>query len=190
MSKISKIGLQLYSVRGSLDTPEKAAETFKKLKAMGYDEGQTAGCYGMPYDLFYSLAQDEGIEIVGTHDDFNLMKTDIEKSIANHKMLHTTNMGIGGFAAQDVAAVEEFIETANRIACHIADEGMKFTYHNHSQEFFMDQGKSLLEWVIENSSKCYFQLDCGWAMNAGTYPPSFIRRYLNRFIAIHVKENC
>jgi sugar phosphate isomerase/epimerase len=26
-------------------------------------------------------------------------------------------------------------------------------------------------------------------MNGGTYPPSFIRRYKNRFIAIHVKEN-
>ena len=52
MGRISKIGLQLFSVRGSLDTPEKAAETFRKLKALGYDEGQTAGCYGMPYDLF------------------------------------------------------------------------------------------------------------------------------------------
>ena len=43
MGRISKIGLQLFSVRGSLDTPEKAAETFRKLKALGYDEGQTAG---------------------------------------------------------------------------------------------------------------------------------------------------
>ena len=43
---------------------------------------------------------------------------------------------------------------------------------------------------MENSSKCYLQLDCGWAMNAGTYPPSFIRKYRNRIAAIHVKENC
>ena len=27
-------------------------------------------------------------------------------------------------------------------------------------------------------------------MNAGTYPPSFIRKYKNRILAIHVKENC
>lgn len=160
-------------MRGSLDTPEKAAETFEKLKALGYDEGQTAGCYGMPYDLFYSLAQDAGIEIVGTHDDFNLMKTDIEKSIANHKMLHTTNMGIGGFAAQDVAAVEEFIEAANRIACRIADEGMKFTYHNHSQEFIrLENGRTAMEmlwkaWIRSIRPSCWIPTGC--RTRAATY---------------------
>ena len=42
---------------------------------------------------------------------------------------------------------------------------------------------------IKIGTKCYSQLDCGWAQNGGCYPPSFIRRYKNRFIAIHVKEN-
>lgn len=43
--------------------------------------------------------------------------------------------------------------------------------------------------LLDNSTKCYSQLDCGWAQNGGCYPPSFIRRYKNRFVAIHVKEN-
>ena len=67
--------------------------------------------------------------------------------------------------------------------------GIKVGYHNHSREFFVDEGRPILEYVIENSKKCYFQLDCGWAQNAGCYPPSFIRKYRNRFVAIHVKEN-
>ena len=53
----------------------------------------------------------------------------------------------------------------------------------------MDEGKTLLEHLLDNSTKCYSQLDCGWAQNGGCYPPSFIRRYKNRFVAIHVKEN-
>lgn len=53
----------------------------------------------------------------------------------------------------------------------------------------MDEGKYLIEHILDNSSKCYLQLDCGWAQNGGCYPPSFIRRYKNRFVAIHVKEN-
>ena len=65
--------------------------------------------------------------------------------------------------------------------------GIKIGYHNHSQEFFMDEGKTLLEHLLDNSTKCYSQLDCGWAQNGGCYPPSFIRRYKNRFVAIHVK---
>lgn len=191
MCKIKKIGLQLYSVRNSLDTPEKAAETFKKLKDLGYDEGQTAGCYGMPYDLFYSLAHDAGIEIIGTHDDFNLMKTDIEKSIANHKMLHTTNMGIGGFGAQDVAAVEEFIEAANKIALRIADEGMKFTYHNHSQEFIrLQNGKTPMEMLMEglDPKRTSFVLDTYWVQNAGGDVCTWIEKLAGRIDILHLKD--
>ena len=81
---IQKIGLQLYSVRENFKTPEMAAQTFRSLKELGYDEAQTAGCYGMPYDEFYKLASEAGIEIVGTHDDFQLMKDDIDTAIANH----------------------------------------------------------------------------------------------------------
>lgn len=28
--------------------------------------------------------------------------------------------------------------------------------------------------LLDNSTKCYSQLDCGWAQNGGCYPPSFI----------------
>ena len=38
----------------------------------------------------------------------------------------------------------------------------------------MDEGKTLLEHLLDNSTKCSSQLDCGWAQNGGCYPPSFI----------------
>ncbi|MCH5353861.1 MAG: sugar phosphate isomerase/epimerase [Acutalibacter sp.] len=87
---------------------------------------------------------------------------------------------------------EEAIEVA-----HLLDEmaemaepyGIKIGYHNHSQEFFFDEGKTLLEHLLDNSTKCYSQLDCGWAQNGGMYPPNFIRKYKNRIVSIHVKEN-
>ena len=43
--------------------------------------------------------------------------------------------------------------------------------------------------MLDNSTKCYAQLDCGWSTCAGMYPPYFIRKYKNRIISIHVKEN-
>lgn len=87
---------------------------------------------------------------------------------------------------------EEAIEVA-----HLLDEmaemaepyGIKIGYHNHSQEFYMDEGKCLLEHLLDNSTKCFSQLDCGWAQNGGMYPPYFIRKYKNRIVSIHVKEN-
>ena len=108
---IKKFGLQLFSVRDNFKTEEEARATFKKLNEYGYTEAQTAGCYGFAYDKFREMANDAGIEIVGTHDNFDMMKKDIEGAIENHKKLGTTNMGIGGFRPTCAKDVEEFIKT-------------------------------------------------------------------------------
>ena len=92
-------------------------------------------------------------------------------------------------AMANKAEAIEVAKILDEMAEMAAPYGIKVAYHNHSPEFFVDEGKALLEHMIENSSKCYFQLDCGWAMNGGHYPPSFLRRYPGRFISIHVKEN-
>ena len=87
---------------------------------------------------------------------------------------------------------QEAIEVAHELDA-MADMarpyGIKIGYHNHSQEFYFDEGKCLLEHLLDNSTKCFSQLDCGWAMNGGMYPPYFIRKYKNRILSIHVKEN-
>ncbi len=188
---IQKIGLQLYSVRENFKTPEMAAQTFRSLKELGYDEAQTAGCYDMPYDEFYKLASEAGIEIVGTHDDFQLMKDDIETAIANHKMLHTANMGIGGFGAETVEAVEQFIADANKVAARIAGEGMKFTYHNHSQEFIvLENGKTPMEMLMEglDPENTSFVLDTYWVQNAGGDVCSWIEKLAGRIDILHLKD--
>ena len=46
---IEKLGVQLYTIRDYMDTPEQLRESFRKLKAIGYDQAQTAGCK-VPYE--------------------------------------------------------------------------------------------------------------------------------------------
>ena len=186
-----KLGLQLYTVRGSFATEEMARATFKKLRELGYEEAQTAGCYDFDYALFYEMAHDAGIEIVGTHDNFDMMKNDIDTAIENHKKLHTTNMGIGGFWPSDVKSVEEMIESANKIGARIAKEGMKFTYHNHSQEFLkLENGKSTMDMLIEglDPETTSFVLDTHWVQNAGGDVCDWIERLKGRIDILHLKD--
>ena len=157
-------------------------EKFQTIKSLGYD-----GVELLPVDLDNDVeekwAQETGLEIVSIHAK---PTEDIVKKMA----------ALGGkaviWAGTDFCNKEEALALAKELdemAAMAEPYGIKVGYHTHSKEFFVDEGLPLMEYVLDNSSKCYMQLDCGWAMNAGTYPPSFIRKYKNRILAIHVKEN-
>lgn len=159
-------------------------EKFQTIKSLGYD-----GVELLPVDLDNDVddikkwAQETDLEIVSIHAK---PTEDIVKKMA----------ALGGkaviWAGTDFCNKEEALALAKELdemAAMAEPYGIKVGYHNHSKEFFVDEGLPLMEYVLDNSSKCYMQLDCGWAMNAGTYPPSFIRKYKNRILAIHVKEN-
>lgn len=159
-------------------------EKFQTIKALGFD-----GVELLPVDLdnpvedIKKWAEETGLEIVSVHAE---PTEEIVKKMA----------ALGGkaviWAGTDFCNKEEAIELAHKLdaMAEMAEPyGIKVGYHNHSKEFYVDEGLPLLEHVANNSKKCYFQLDCGWCMNAGTYPPTFIRRYKDRIVAIHVKEN-
>ena len=182
-----KIGIGTYSFGGIesfLGLGPTLLEKFRTIKSLGYDFVEL-----LPADLendtedLKKWLNETGLTVSSIHAE---PTEAIVKKMAE----------IGGqaviWAGSPFNSTEEAVELAHQLdemAEMAAPYGIKVGYHNHSSEFYVDQGKPILETVIENSSKCFFQLDCGWAMNAGTYPPSFIRRYKNRFVAIHVKEN-
>ncbi len=160
-------------------------EKFQTIASLGY-----TGVELLPVDLDNNSVEDikkwaneTGLEIVSVHAK---PTEEIVKKMA----------ALGGkaviWAGTPFCNKEEAIEVARQLdeMAEMAEPyGIKIGYHNHSQEFFVDQGKCLLEHLLDNSTKCYSQLDCGWAQNGGCYPPAFIRKYKNRIVAIHVKEN-
>ncbi len=189
---IKKLGLQLYTIRSTMDTAENIRASFKKLRELGYEVGQTAGC-AIDYAEYGKIAKEEGIEICGTHDKYDIMVNDIDLAIANHKALGTTNMGIGGCHAQKegVAGIEKFIEQANKIADRAFEEGMKFTYHNHSHEFMLlENGKTMMDMLVEglDPKKTSFVLDTYWVQHGGGDVRYWIEKLAGRIDILHLKD--
>ena len=160
-------------------------EKFESIKALGYDgvELLAADLAENSVEDIRRWADELGLEIVSVHAE---PTEEVVRKMA----------ALGGKAVIWPSAPfcnkAEAIEVARQLdemAEMAAPYSIKVGYHNHSQEFFVDEGKTLLQHVAENSSKCFFQLDCGWAQNGGCYPPGFIREHLGRVLAIHVKEN-
>ena len=187
---IRKLGLQLYTIRDTMNNAENIRESFRKIKALGYDIGQTAGC-AIPYEEFGKIAAEEGIEICGTHDDFGVMLNNPGLAMENHRALGTTNMGIGGFGAESVEAVEKFIEQANTIANNVYPHGFKFTYHNHSHEFRrLANGRTAMDMLAEglDPEKTSFVLDTYWVQHGGGDVRHWIEKLAGRIDILHLKE--
>lgn len=187
--KFKKLGLQLYSIRPAMGNAEDIRMSFRRIKAMGYDIGQTAGC-SISYEEFGRIAREEGIEICGTHDDFELMVNDPVKAMENHRALGTSNMGIGGHGFDSPESVEKFIETANHVADIVYEHGFKFTYHNHSHEFQrFANGKTVMDMLVEGLDplKTSFVLDTYWVQHGGGDVRFWIEKLAGRIDILHLK---
>ena len=170
-----QIGIGTYSFGGIasyLGLGPTLLEKFKTIRSLGYNCVEL-----LPADL------DNDIEDIKKWlDETGLTVTSIHAEPTEEIVKKMA--ALGGKAV--IWAGTPFCNKAEAIeVAHVLDEmaamaepyGIKIGYHNHSQEFFFDEGKSLLEHLLDNSSKCFSQLDCGWAMNGGMYPPYFIRKY-------------
>jgi len=190
-----KLGIQLYTVRDHLGNADEIRATFKKLKELGYDQVQTAGC-GIPFAEFGKIAAEEGIEIVGTHEDFGYMLENTEQAIKDHQALGTVNMGIGGMPGEYFASKAktlEFCEKANKIGAAIKPYGMKFTYHNHAAEFkkFPDSGDdTMMDILLKNTDPetVSFVMDTYWIQHGGGDVCDWIEKFAGRIDILHLKD--
>ena len=187
---MKELGLQLFTIRDFMRSEEDIRESFQKMRKYGYTQAQTAGC-AVPYADFGRIAREEGIQIVGTHDNFDMMVNDFEQALENHKLLGTTNMGIGGKHYNSIDEVLAFIEQANIVGEKAARNGMKFTYHNHSHEFLRwENGKTTMDMLVEglDPETTSFVLDTYWVQHGGGDVRAWIEKLAGRIDILHLKD--
>ena len=192
---MKEFGLQLYSVRDHMQDEEGVKETFKRLVGMGYTIGQTAGTYDfISPEKFAQYAHDAGMTICGTHYSWERIRKDVEGTVAYHKTLGTTNVGIGGMpfdARANVDALNAFIDEFNSMAAEYAKHGMKLTYHNHSFEFKkLEDGRTLFDHLVEKLDKdnVSFVLDTYWLQHGGKDIREVIEMLAGRVDILHITD--
>jgi len=188
-----KLGLQLYSIRDYMKDPEFADVAFGKVAKLGYTEAHTAG-NAFPEQQFVDLLHKHGINIIGTHYDYNKILNDPEQTMEVHKMWGTTNIGIGGMPGEargSVDALKKFIADFNKAAEGYAKHGFKLTYHNHNFEFLrIDGTKTLMDYLYEglDPATTSFVLDTCWVAAGGGDVREWIEKLAGRIDILHLKD--
>ncbi len=187
---IKKLGVQLYTIRDFMTTAEDIRASFKRLKEMGYDEAQTAGCK-ISYEEFGQIAKEEGIDIVGTHENFDRMVNDFEEAVKIQQILGAPFMGVGGRGVLTEEQTLNFIKQANEIGEKLRPYNMKFTFHHHSHEFLkFENGNSMIKLLYEGLDKetTSFCLDTYWIQNGGGDVRHWIDMLSGRIDILHLKD--
>lgn len=191
---MKEVGLQIYTVRDFTKTPEALADTMKRIREAGYTSIQTAGAPATVEEAkqYKAAADAAGLSICGTHISWDLIREDIETAIEIHRILDTTNMGIGSMPTQARASKQDllaFIKEANKVAERLAKEGMKFNYHNHSFEFKKYDGKTIMDSLIEGfDPRITFILDVYWLQHGGCDIRKMMERLAGRVDILHLKD--
>ena len=183
-----KFGVQLYTVRDFMNTDEEIANTFSKIKSIGYDSIQTSRAL-KDYDTFSELAKRSGLEICGTFDDFEMMQNNVEQIIKNHKKLNTKITGLSYANGYDnMEIVWDYINKFNSISQNLKPYGLKFAFHNHAHEFCKIDGKTILDHFIDETSDVSFCLDTYWTQKGGGDIRAYIKKLTGRLDIIHLKD--
>lgn len=161
-------------------------DKFKTIASLGF-----TGVELLPVDLDNDIEdikkwlKETGLEVVSIHAE---PTEEIVKKIAE----------LGGkaviWAGTPFCNKAEAVEVAYKLdemAKMAEPYGIKIGYHNHTDEFYVDEGKYLYDWLIDacDPEVTAFQLDCGWCSAAGVNPVDFINSHAGRIASIHIKEN-
>ena len=199
----SKISIQLYTHVGELGSGTPSPETLDRVLGEVARAGFTHvepydQPYSMPVDEYKAILDEHGLEVSSSHGSTSWDTW--PETVATAVALGQDYIGTGGMAGS-YGTYEEAAATAayvNQLGRYAHENGAhKIALHNHQSEFttqYLDPetGETVRAWeVIEkNTDPRYvtFQLDVGWAADAGIDVAAWIEEHGDRIELLHIKD--
>ncbi len=193
MAHMSKIGIQMYTVRDFIKDRAGLEGTLKKLADIGYKNVQISvppfmtvkelaamlAGYGLKADSVFCTAL-KIVESAGQlAEDAAILKTDV---------LRTDSIPAAYRKSAD--GYLEFAAMMNKQAAALKAVGLKYMYHFHAFEFVSFGKRRGIDIMLEETDKdtVLFQPDVFWLTSAGTEPSVSLKMFAGRAEYIHVKD--
>lgn len=186
------IGAQYYTIRDYIKTIEDFDASCKKISDIGYKIVQISGG-PLEAKPMREVLDKYSLKCVVTHRGFPDFEKDIDEIIEYNKILGSDICGVGAMPAEnrtDLAGLKDFIQRANKVTEILKKENMYFGYHNHSFEFIKYEGKTMFDYLLEETDPENFNfiVDTYWLWAGGVNPPEYIERIGKRAMIAHFKD--
>lgn len=192
-----KIGAQLYTVRGYTQTAEGVADTFARVRAIGYTGVQVSAFGAVDPAEVARLAREHGLTIAATHFGWDEFLTETDRMIDVHRRWGCRHAAIGGLPAGYLqpGGIERFAAELAPVAARLTAAGIDFSYHNHSHELVRSASGAggARTWLAElydsvPAAALRAELDVYWLTAGGADPAQWIDDLHGRQSVIHFKD--
>ena len=207
-----EMGVQLYSARKLIGTPELFAKNHKyvlsRLSQMGYTSAEAISYEdgrfsGLTPELFRKTLDDAGLELMSSHVTHTLSDEQLDsgdfseemewwdRCIEAHVKAGIPHLVMSyGQPMSSICHLKTMAKYLNTIGRKCTEAGIRFGYHNHNHEFTTVEGTVMLDYLISNTDPdhVFFQMDVYWTVDGGASPVEYIERYPGRFRLIHIKD--
>lgn len=206
------MNVQLYSLRSLIGTPELFARNhayvlgrvaemgFTGVEAASYEDGKFSGLSPV---AFRQSIEEAGLKLISSHTTRPLTTEELksgnftealvwwDKCIATHKEAGVDKL-IMSWAPLLNSKEEIFVmsDYLNAIGQKCQAAGIRFGYHNHSQEYKKVDGTTMMDEFLArtNPENVFFEMDVYWTVMAGISPVEYMKKYPGRFSLLHIKD--
>ncbi|MCR4615571.1 MAG: sugar phosphate isomerase/epimerase [Clostridiales bacterium] len=189
------LGIQLFTLRDHIKTPEDFDSTLARLEAMGVSWVQISAIGDIPAPVQADILKKHNMQVCVTHKPFDRMENDLDALLEEHRVIGCDAVGLGCATKNfryKTENVETFIDKVNSIGRKMKEQGFTFHYHNHDFEFdkLENSDKCMMDMLLtETDGDCVkFIPDIAWMHFAKQDPIEVMQRMNGRIKVIHFKD--
>lgn len=193
--KPTQFGIQTYTIRHALTTPEDFETSMQRLSDMGYTILQTRPTAFWDGIQLAAVLKKYGMQADSAFSPLYEIPERIDVLAKEAEALKTDVLRTDSIAPEDRYSVEGYKKAAAHLnVCGklLYERGIRFMYHFHSFEYIKLGETRGIDILLNETDPKYvwFQPDVFWLQSAGTEPSVELRRYKGRAEYMHLKDYC
>jgi len=186
------IGLQLYTLRDFLKTPEDIKASMKKVKEIGYKVVQVSGMGPIELKDLKQIMNEAGLISNSAHINYERIVNETDKVIEECKIMGYETLACP-YLTNEYRNEAGYVKVAKTLSVageKLLKNGVVLTYHNHEFEFEKFNGRLGIEIIYGESDPRYLQteFDTYWIQFGGGDPAEWILKFKDRTPIVHFKD--
>jgi len=189
---MTRIGIQISSVRKYLQTPQDVLDSFRKVSASGYRFIQIQWIAPeVPAEFIHDALKETHLECIGTQDYFDVVVPQLDEVVAQNDLWGGQYVCVSGIPERyhSYEGCLAFARELDQLALRLEGQGKILNFHPRAADVLAFDGKNSLEVILEHTHAPFqYLLDVYHLVKAGFDAVDWIHRVQGRNDLIHFKD--